>query len=233
MVDGPVWLPRPRTLSIAKEVDQRPILPSHPSGHGQESQPTSWWANQAQSNIYPPPSNPRAPTDPSIPPWASHPEPEPSPLSAHALDQRMLDQEVLKSSTKPQAPDQESGNTTSDEDDPLVSTLRMEPFRMMTHREENKRLREEGHAAPHNHGGGSHHEHTPSDTYRNTTDEESRKSKRAKTTPGERDGTYDSAGRLVQKKGDTSTTFLDPVHLGLCSEMEGRQMFDRSVPCLQ
>jgi hypothetical protein len=102
---------------------------------------------------------------------------------------------------------------------------------MMTHREENKRLREEGHAGHgHGHGHSSQYGNTPSDTHRDR-DDESRggKSKKARTTPG--DHTYDSGGRLVQKKGDTSTVFLDPVQLGLCSEAEGREMFDRYVWC--
>lgn len=87
---------------------------------------------------------------------------------------------------------------------------------MMTNREENARLREEGHA-PH----GSQHNHTPSDTY---LDDSSRASKRQKTTPG--GNTYDHRGQLVQKKGDTSATFLNPVQLGLCTEERGKQMFN-------
>jgi hypothetical protein len=93
----------------------------------------------------------------------------------------------------------------------------MEPFRMMTTREENKRLREEGHAAPHSHTHTSQHEPTPSDNGE-------RGSKRAKTTPG--DNVYDAADRL-KKKGDTSAIFLDPVQLGLVTEEQGRGMFDR------
>jgi hypothetical protein len=116
----------------------------------------------------------------------------------------------------------------SEEDDPLVSAVRNEPFRMMTNREENKRLREEGHAAPHIPTGcsfGNGTGNTPSDTY-----DESRKSKRAKTTPGDTSA-YDAAGRLVRKKGDTSATFLDPVHLGFVTEEQGRKMFDEYVTC--
>jgi hypothetical protein len=88
---------------------------------------------------------------------------------------------------------------------------------MMTNREENRRLRQEGHAA----APSSHYENTPSDY------DDSRKSKRAKTTPG--DSAYDAAGRLVRKKGDTSGTFLDPVQLGFVTEEQGRAMFDQYV----
>jgi hypothetical protein len=88
---------------------------------------------------------------------------------------------------------------------------------MMTNREENRRLRQEGHAA----APSSHYENTPSDY------DDSRKSKRAKTTPG--DSAYDAAGRLVRKKGDTSGTFLDPVQLGFVTEDQGRAMFDQYV----
>jgi len=107
----------------------------------------------------------------------------------------------------------------SEEDDPLVSAVRNEPFRMMTNREENRRLRQEGHAAQK--AASSQYANTPSDTH-----DDSRKSKRAKTTPG--DSAFDAAG-LVRKKGDTSGTFLDPVQLGLLTEEKGRQMFDQYV----
>lgn len=111
----------------------------------------------------------------------------------------------------------ESDNTNSDEDDPLVSAVRQTPFRMMTNREENARLRDEGHAST---GQGSQHNHTPSDNL----DESSRASKRQKTTPG--GTTYDDhRGELVQKKGDTSAAFLNPVQLGFCTEERGQQMF--------
>jgi hypothetical protein len=107
----------------------------------------------------------------------------------------------------------------SEEDDPLVSAVRNEPFRMMTNREENRRLRQEGHAA--HKASSSQYANTPSDTY-----DDSRKSKRARTTPG--DSAFDAAG-LVRKKGDTSGTFLDPVQLGFLTEEQGRQMFDQWV----
>jgi hypothetical protein len=107
----------------------------------------------------------------------------------------------------------------SEEDDPLVSAVRNEPFRMMTNREENRRLRQEGHAA--HKASSSQYANTPSDTY-----DDSRKSKRARTTPG--DSAFDAAG-LVRKKGDTSGTFLDPVQLGFLTEEQGRQMFDQCV----
>jgi len=116
--------------------------------------------------------------------------------------------------TDPRIPETEDN---SEEDDPLVSAVRNEPFRMMTNREENRRLRQEGHAA----APSSHYENTPSDY------DDSRKSKRAKTTPG--DSAYDAAGRLVRKKGDTSGTFLDPVQLGFVTEEQGRAMFDQYV----
>lgn len=94
---------------------------------------------------------------------------------------------------------------------------------MMTNREENRRLRQEGHAAPPS----SHLENTMTNTNTPSDYDDSRKSKRAKTTPG--DSAYDAAGRLVKKKGDTSGTFLDPVQLGFVTEEQGRAMFDQYV----
>jgi hypothetical protein len=120
----------------------------------------------------------------------------------------------------------DSDNTNSDEDDPLLSTVRQEPFKMLTNREEHARLREEGHASldhGHGHGHGSHHNRTPSDIL----DDASRGPKRQKTTPG---GTSYDRRELVQKKGDTSGAFLNPVQLGFCTEEKGRQMFELYVP---
>ena len=133
--------------------------------------------------------------------------------------QQQLDQEVLMQGMgKIQDPHESSDNTNSDEDDPLLSTVRQEPFRMLTNREEHARLREEGHAsAEHDHG--SHHNRTPSDIF----EDSSRVSKRQKTTPGGTT-TYDRRD-LVQKKGDTSGAFLNPVQLGFLTEEKGRQMF--------
>lgn len=92
---------------------------------------------------------------------------------------------------------------------------------MMTNREENARLQEEGHAPPGGLQSGSQHNLTPSESY---LDDSSRPSKRARTTPG--GTTYDARGQLVQKKGDTSGAFLNPVQLGFCTEERGKQMFE-------
>ena len=130
-------------------------------------------------------------------------------------DQRLIDQEVLMQGMVKTNDHLESDNTNSDEDDPLLSTVRQEPFKMMTNREEHARLREEGHASLEQ---GSHHNRTPSDIL----EDSSRASKRQKTTPG---GTSYDRRDLVQKKGDTSGAFLNPVQLGFCTEERGRQMF--------
>lgn len=101
---------------------------------------------------------------------------------------------------------------SSDEDDPLDAAVRMESLRSMTQREEAARLRKEGHAEPRAHfdpgtagSGGS-------------TGNASRKRSRA-----DGDGESD---RLVRHKGDLSRSFLNPVQLGICSETEGRALFD-------
>jgi len=178
----------------------------------------SWWDNAIISN----PST-RAPSNRTpLPQWSNRSEN--SPLSSNLPQPNFIDSLVQGQSLtfdrdNSLAQDRPIPETedNSEEDDPLVSAVRNEPFRMMTNREENRRLRQEGHAAQ---APSSHHD-TPSDY------DDSRKSKRAKTTPG--DSAYDAAGRLVRKKGDTSGTFLDPVQLGFVTEEQGRQMFDQYV----
>lgn len=133
-----------------------------------------------------------------------------NPSAQHQLDQEVLMQGMVKSNEH-----HDSDNTNSDEDDPLLSTVRQEPFKMLTNREEHARLREEGHASLEQ---GSHHNRTPSDIL----EDSSRASKKQKTTPG---GTTYDRRDLVQKKGDTSGAFLNPVQLGFCTEERGRQMF--------
>lgn len=133
-------------------------------------------------------------------------------------EQQQVDQEVLMQTMGKPGDQLDSDNTNSDEDDPLLSTVRQEPFRMLTNREEHARLREEGHASL---NPGSQHNRTPSDIL-----DDSRASKRQKTTPG---GTSYERRDLVQKKGDTSGAFLNPVQLGFCTEEKGRAMFHQCV----
>jgi hypothetical protein len=185
------------------------------------SSSNSWWDNAIASDPasrIPPPREP-------LPHWSNRSEHPPLPStfidtlapgqSTFGLVPNAITRQLP---TDPRIPETEDN---SEEDDPLVSAVRNEPFRMMTNREENRRLRQEGHAA----APSSHYENTPSDY------DDSRKSKRAKTTPG--DSAYDAAGRLVRKKGDTSGMFLDPVQLGFVTEEQGRAMFDQYVQAFQ
>ena len=181
------------------------------------SSSNSWWVNAVNSD----PASRIPPPREALPQWSNRSDNRP--LTSNFIEGLAPGQSafgLVPSSiarqlpTDPLIPETEDN---SEEDDPLVSAVRNEPFRMMTNREENRRLRQEGHAAPPS----SHYENTPSDF------DDSRKSKRAKTTPG--DSAYDAAGRLVRKKGDTSGMFLDPVQLGFVTEEQGRAMFDQYV----
>lgn len=201
------------TISLIKVDSETPFTGFRPD----PSSSNSWWENAIASDSasrIPPPQE-------TLPPWSSRSGNHPLPsnfIDGLAPGQSTFgivpDTRLRQLPTDPRIPETEDN---SEEDDPLVSAVRNEPFRMMTNREENRRLRQEGHAA----APSSHYENTPSDY------DDSRKSKRAKTTPG--DSAYDAAGRLVKKKGDTSGTFLDPVQLGFVTEDQGRAMFDQYV----
>lgn len=201
------------TISLT-EVDSDTSFTGYPQD---ASSSNSWWENAIATDT--PSRNP--PHHEAQPQWSNRSDHRP--LPSNFIDGLAPGQSTFgivpsainrQLPTDPRIPETEDN---SEEDDPLVSAVRNEPFRMMTNREENRRLRQEGHAA----APSSHYENTPSDY------DDSRKSKRAKTTPG--DSAYDAAGRLVRKKGDTSGTFLDPVQLGFVTEEQGRAMFDQYV----
>jgi hypothetical protein len=202
-----------RTISLTKE-DPETAFTGFPQD---ASSSNSWWENAIASD----PASRIPPPREALPQWSNRSDNRPLPSnfieglapgqSAFGIVPNSIARQLP---TDPLIPETEDN---SEEDDPLVSAVRNEPFRMMTNREENRRLRQEGHAAPPS----SHYENSPSDY------DDSRKSKRAKTTPG--DSAYDAAGRLVRKKGDTSGTFLDPVQLGFVTEEQGRAMFDQYV----
>lgn len=97
----------------------------------------------------------------------------------------------------------------SDDDDPIDAGVHMVPLRDLTRREEEARLVKEGHAED------------PKDYRSPLASGSSRK------RPHEEGSTH--AERLVRRKGDLSKSFLDPVQLGLCSEAEGRALFESSV----
>ena len=98
-----------------------------------------------------------------------------------------------------------------DEDDPLESAMQWEPFRVMTAREEDARLRAEGQPV------------------------DKRGTKRRRCVSEETGGKASKTGMTLEDyppirvKGSTSA-LQDPVTLSYCPEAEGRALFDSCVP---
>ncbi|WOO83172.1 Protein priB [Vanrija pseudolonga] len=102
--------------------------------------------------------------------------------------------------------------SNSEEDDPLESAVRMEAFRGLTDREEEVRLRDEGGGAI-DESEGLHYRPTlhPNSSLRST------KRRRA----------LDDDGWSQHSPKDKMRQGTDPIELGLCSESEGKELFDR------
>lgn len=118
-------------------------------------------------------------------------------------------------------PESPPGNS-EDEEDPMEMAMRMEPFRELTRKEEETRLRADGYDA------------TPGrwDTLAQEVGHRARKRRRTNGVEEEGEGEVTGGGRewgprpvpAVREHGSVFFS-ADPVTLGWCSEDEGRELF--------